>query len=403
MIRIWHNYPHEEPPDTGMNRKQRRANQKVGQVPAVTAAGGDPVTLHAMGVEAFRAGQLQAAAGLIARAIAANAQMPDFHYNLAIVLRAQGKLAEAAASYLRAIELKPDYGDAHNNLGNVWKALGERNKARACFERALGCKPGNADTYYNLGILSNDDGDHGAAARYFQNCLECDPQDARGVRVLLAHLGKASAPLQTPHAHILKLYDVRSRFWDNEDTYFGARLVADALREHTVQEKLHVLDIGCGTGLVGALVRPLARRLDGVDLSPAMLEKAQAKSVYDGLDRTDFLSVMSQRAGSYDAVLGAAVLIHFGDLKSIFQAARACLRPNGLFVFTLFSLTGDENFAVSANYRLAQSGCFTHSDNYVRQLAEDCGFAVNALRDVVHEHDPDGNPIPGLLAVLRAP
>ncbi|KAB2637751.1 MAG: tetratricopeptide repeat protein [Verrucomicrobia bacterium] len=386
-----------------MNRKQRRANQKASQVPAVTAAGDDPVTLHAMGVEAFRAGQLQAAARLIGRAIAAHAQMPDFHYNLAIVLRAQGKLTEAAASYHRAIALKPDYGDAHNNLGNVWKALGERDKARACFERALVCNPDNADTYYNLGILSGDDGDTGAAARYFQKCMECDPQDGRGVHVLLAYLGKAGAPLHTSHAHILKLYDVRSRFWDNEDAYFGARLVANALREHAVPEKLNVLDIGCGTGLAGALVRPLARRLDGVDLSPAMLEKARAKSVYDRLDQADALLVMSQRANSYDAILGAAVLIHFGDLTPIFRAARNCLRPNGLFVFTLFSLAGEENFAVSANYRLAQSGCFAHSNRYVRQLAKDCGLAVDALRNVVHEHDPEGNPIPGLLAVLRAP
>lgn len=386
-----------------MNRKQRRANQKTGRVPAVTAAAEDPVTLHAMGVEAFRAGQLQTAAGLITQAIAANTQMPDFHYNLAIVLRAQGKLTEAAASYHRAIELKPDYGDAHNNLGNVWKALGEPSKAQACFERALACNPANADTYYNLGILSGDDGDYGAAAYYFHKCLEYDPQDGRGVQVLLAHLGKAGAPLHTSHAHILKLYDVRSRFWDNEHAYFGARLVADALREHAGQETLDILDIGCGTGLAGALVRPLAGRLDGVDLSPAMLEKAREKSVYDRLDRADAISVLSQRPNNYGAILGAAVLIHFGDLNPIFRAARACLRPKGLFVFTLFSLANEEDFAVSANYRLAQSGCFAHSDSYVQRLAKDCGLTVAALRDVVHEHDPEGNPIPGLLAVLRAP
>ena len=385
-----------------MNRKQRRANKTLGQAPAAAAGADDPIILHAQGVEAFRAGQLQAAAELITRAIAANGQMPDFHYNLAIVLRAQGDLAKAAASYQRAIQLKPDYGDAHNNLGNVWKALGHPDKARASLERALACNPGNADTHYSLGILSGDAGDHAAAVRHFQHCLECDPADARGAGVLLAHLGKAGAPPQTPLAHVLKLYDVRSRFWDREDSYFGATLVADALRAHAIAEKLDILDIGCGTGLVGALVRPRAARLDGIDISPAMLEKAQAKSVYDRLDQADILPVMSQRAGRYDAVLGAAVLIHFGDLMPVFQAARACLRPNGLFAFTLFALAGDANFAVSANYRLAQSGCFAHSDPYVRQLARDCGFAVEALQDVVHEHDLDGHPIPGLLAVLRA-
>jgi predicted TPR repeat methyltransferase len=386
-----------------MNRKQRRASHKTGPAPSPAASAHDPLTLHVMGVEAYRAGQWQAAAGLIAQAIAGNGQMPDFHYNLAIVLRAQGKLAQAAASYQRAIALKPDYGDAHNNLGNVLKALGERQKAQASFAQALACSPVNPDTLYNLGVLCGETGDHAEAGRYLQLCLEQDPADSRGARVLLAHLGAAHAPPHTPPAHLVKLYDVRAQFWDREDTYFGAQLVGGALRDHAAGDRLDILDIGCGTGLVGALVRPLARRLDGVDLSPAMLEKAQAKSVYDGLDQADFLSAMSQRANSYDAVLGAAVLIHFGDLVSIFQAARACLRPNGLFVFTLFSLASDENFAVSANYRLAQSGCFAHSDSYVRQLAKDCGLAVETLRDVVHEHDPDGNPIPGLLAVLRAP
>src|ERR1700712_4982298 len=115
-----------------MNRKERRAGHKGGHSlstsQALPAAPGgeahDPLTLHAQGVEAYSAGRLQDASSLIARAIAADGRMPSFHYNLAIVLKAQGKLKEAAAAYSRAIALKPDYGDAHNNLGNVWKELG---------------------------------------------------------------------------------------------------------------------------------------------------------------------------------------------------------------------------------------------------------------------------------------
>ena len=38
--------------------------------------------------------------------------------------------------------------------------------------------------------------------------------------------------------------------------------------------QLSILDLGCGTGLAGAAFKPLAARLDGVDLSPAMIEKA---------------------------------------------------------------------------------------------------------------------------------
>jgi predicted TPR repeat methyltransferase len=386
-----------------MNRKQRRANQRGG--PPSSPAGDDPIDLHSAGIEAFRTGRLDLAAGLIAQAIAANGQMPDFHYNLAIVLKAQGKLEEAVASYQRAIALKPDYADAHNNLGNIWKNLGQRDKALASFECALRVRPGNADTLYNLGILCSEAGDREAAARHFHTCLEHDPDDAHGARMLLARLGLAEAPGQTSPAQLQKIYDVRSQFWDGERSYFAPGLVAAALRQHAVCDKPDVLDIGCGTGLVGALVRPLihsgAGRLDGIDISPAMLEKAKAKGVYDRLDQTDLVPFLSTHRTGYDVLLAAAALIHFGDLKPVLQAAAQALRGNGLFIFTLFLHEQDGDFAVAASDRLAQSGCYSHSAGYVERLAAESGFSVRSLEKVVHEHDQDGNPVPGLLAALQ--
>jgi predicted TPR repeat methyltransferase len=393
-----------------MNRKQRRAQEKIRQPasPAETAETRDPIALHAAGVQAFHAGHLEAAAELIAKAIAANGHMPEFHYNLAIVLRAQSKLKEAAASYKRAIALRPDYPDAHNNLGNIWKTLGKRDDARACFDRALQYKPGNADTHYNLGILCSDCGNRDEAACHFQLCLDHDPDDSRGARMLLAHLGLEPAPQQAPQAQLLNIYDVRSRFWDQERSYFGHALVAEGLQKHAGTAKLDILDIGCGTGLVGAQVRPLAGKLDGVDISPAMLEKARDKELYDSLVQTDLVPFMSGHKGSYDAILGAATLIHFGNLRALFQAAALCLRDSGLFVFTVFSNETDvseeadgTDFAVAANTKLAQSGCYTHSVHYVERLARESGFSVQMLKKAVHEHDADGNPVPGILVVLR--
>jgi predicted TPR repeat methyltransferase len=389
-----------------MNRKQRRAGEKDRQPSSSAAGARDPIALHAAGVQAYRAGHLEMAADLIAKAIAANGQMPSFHYNLAVVLRAQDKLKKAAASYKRAITLKPDYVDAHNNLGNVWKALGKRDKAMACFERALQCMPGNADTHYNLGVLCSDAEERDEAARHFQRCLDHDPDDSRGAGMLLAHLGLTGVPERTPQAQLLKLYDVRSRYWDQESTYFGHALVAEGLRQHIGTAKLDILDIGCGTGLVGAQIRPLMRslagRLDGVDLSPAMLEKARDKKIYDRLDQADLVTFMSGHQNSYDAILGAATLIHFGDLQAAFQAAALCLRDNGLFVFTLFSHENDQaDFAVATNDKLAQSGCYAHSAGYVKRLAPECGFSVEALEKAVHEHDEGSNPVAGLLVVLR--
>lgn len=358
------------------------------------------MTLHEAGVAAFRAGDLDMAAGLIAQAIAANEQIPSFHYNLAIVRKAQGDLHEAAASYSRAIALKPDYADAHNNLGNIWKSLGETAKARASFEQALRYKPGNADTHYSLGVLCSEAGALEEAARHYRRCLECDPEDSRGVRILLARLGLALPPERTSPGQLEKIYAVRARFWDQESSYFAPGLVADAFRQLAAGHALDILDIGCGTGLVGMQIRPLARRLDGVDFSAAMLDKARAKAVYDRLEQADILAFLTRHADSYDAITAAATLIHFGDLQPIFQAVASSLRPEGLFVFTLFP-GQDADFAAASSDRLAQSGCFAHSPGYVERLAAETGFSVRLLEPVVHEHDQDGNPVSGLLAMLQ--
>jgi len=387
-----------------MNRKQRRAQgqekRKAGHTVPTTPG---PAALHEAGIEAYRAGRLAAAADLIGRAIAAAGPMPEFHYNLGIVLKAMGRLEDAAASYDRAIALKPDHVNAHNNLGNVCKALGQTDKARTSFAQALTYNPDNADTHYNLGVLCGELGEKDQAEQHFRRCLAGDPHDSRGAGILLAHLGMGDTPERTPEAQLRSLYDTRSRFWDQETAYFAPQLVADGLRRHAPHARLDILDIGCGTGLVGTLVRDLAGRLDGVDLSPAMLEKAKTKAVYDSLFQADLASFMAGHTGNYEAVLAAAALIHFGDLKGLFKAVAGFLRAEGLFVLTLFPDETDEGtgYAVAASYRLAQSGCFRHSVPYLRLLAAETGFAVLELEKTIHEHDQNDKPVAGLLAVLR--
>ena len=385
-----------------MNRKQRRAGRKSGNIETPAPPPADPVDLHMLGIAAFRAGDNGAAADLIARAIAADGGKATFHYNLAIVLKALGRLNEAAASYERAIALQPDHVNAHNNLGNIWRTLGRLDLARASFARALQFNPDNADTHYSLGVLCSDAGESDAAERHFRRSLACDPRDRNGAAILLAHLGKGEIPERTSEAQLLSVYDVRSRFWDKEESYFGAGLVAQGLVRHARGAGLDLLDIGCGTGLVGVAARGLARRLDGVDVSPAMLEKAKAKGVYDGVFEADLTHFMTQHEGGYDAVLAAATLIHFGDLKALFVATSRSLRDEGLFVFTFFPHEADAgDYGVASSVRLAQSGCFSHSLSYVERMAAEAGFSVLELQKAVQEHDQDGKPVAGILAVLR--
>lgn len=379
-----------------MNRKQRRAQAK----PKVRQPT-DPAALYEAGIQAYQRNELAKAADLIGQAIAGSSPVADLHYNLAIVLKAMGQLEQAAAQYERAIALKPGHVNAHNNLGNVWKALGHSDRAQSCFARALELHPGNADTHYSLGLLARDLGATEEAARHLRRCLDCDPDDGRGARILLAHLGAADAPERTPSAQLQSLYQARARIWDQEQSYFAPALVAEAFRRHAPSGAQRILDMGCGTGLVGDRLGPPAGSMDGVDLSAAMLEKARAKGLYGRLFQADIASFLADQEDRYDAILAAAVLIHFGNLRPLMEAAARSLRAQGLFVFTLFPGVAGQDYAVAASGPLAQSGCFRHDAAYVERLAAETGFSLLELTTVIHEHDQDDRPVPGLLVALR--
>jgi predicted TPR repeat methyltransferase len=99
-----------------------------------------------------------------------------------------------------------------------------------------------------------------------------------------------------------------------------------------------------------------------VDLSSRMLEQAAARAVYDTLACEELVGFLRHSAGGFDLVVAADVLIYFGDLQPIFEAAAGAIRAGGLLAFS--TETG-----VEAGYRLKPSRHFGHAADYVRAAA----------------------------------
>lgn len=90
-----------------------------------------------------------------------------------------------------------------------------------------------------------------------------------------------------------------------------------------------VIDLGCGTGRMGRWARRhRAKRVVGVDLTPAMLERAEARGVYDRLEPGSVTDT-GLPAGSADGLVSSLVLCHVGALAAFFAEARRLLRPGG--------------------------------------------------------------------------
>ena len=151
-----------------------------------------------------------------------------------------------------------------------------------------------------------------------------------------------------------------------------AAAVADAWGEP--RAALDVLDAGCGTGWCGPLVRPYARRLTGVDLSPAMVQRAEDRQVYDELVVAELTEYFRGAAGRFDLIISADTLVYFGDLKEVLSAAADALRPGGFLVFTV-ERAGDDCPSVSG-FHLQHHGRYCHAEEYIRTALRDAGLAV---------------------------
>ena len=107
--------------------------------------------LHSLGMLAFQAGHPQAAADLIAQALAVEPQDAGAHGNLGYALHVLGRHAEALASLERALAIQPDLMEALNNRGNTLSVLGRHDESVASFDRALALRPGYVEAAYNRG------------------------------------------------------------------------------------------------------------------------------------------------------------------------------------------------------------------------------------------------------------
>lgn len=360
---------------------------------------------------------------------------PDALTNLGSVLQEQGRLAEAIACHQRALQLKPDHIDALHNLGCGLLARGELAPATVCYERllqvqpanartcmvlssihrqlrqfdkalsygekAIALEPINADAYVNLGTTYQAMDERDKAVSMYYAALQHKPQHV-DAHYFLATLGVEAIPAQSPAEYIVKLFDDYAERFDKNLTnelecHIPEHLNAAVRRAlaNSPPSFLDMLDLGCGTGLLGRQLRDVVQRLVGVDLSPKMIAKARTLGIYDELIIGDVLSALTT-TDTYQLVAAADVFVYLGDLAPIFTACNLALQPGGLFAFSAEALDADETFI------LRPSGRYAHATEYIRKLAHTTGFIVLDLERIVLRKDA-GKSIEGNIFILQRP
>ena len=95
-------------------------------------------------------------------------------------------------------------------------------------------------------------------------------------------------------------------------------------------------DLGCGTGRTGAWLQAHGvRQVDGVDLTPEMLERARARGVYDRLVLSE-LSASGLESGRYGLVTTVLVDEHLEALEPLYRESARLAAPGAAHVLVGF-------------------------------------------------------------------
>jgi predicted TPR repeat methyltransferase len=404
-------------------------------------------------------GDAELAVVALRQANAAGLDSAELHHQLGMALLSSGLYDEAIASFLDALERRHDYASALYHAALAYRAKGDAPAVRKALNKALELDPNFARAWHALATLDAEAGNFDIAAALFRKAIKANPdypaayhglgkalqaggrqRDALGafsqavrashvrnarnapvklplhvaleqlekklteehaleVHHALAAIADVFPPTKIPADKVAKLFDKYADKFDEhlrgQLEYCVPELIVDAVAAVAPDEPMDVLDLGCGTGLCGPLLRPMSQRLCGVDLSAKMIEKARARDVYDELEVGDLVEVLRKvEPNSFDLLVAADVLIYLGDLAPVFEGAARALRPGGRFAFTLEAGGGDRYHLQKKTLR------FTHSEAYVRRVSALYGFEVESLEPTVLRME-GGHPVPGYLIVLR--
>jgi tetratricopeptide (TPR) repeat protein/2-polyprenyl-3-methyl-5-hydroxy-6-metoxy-1,4-benzoquinol methylase len=136
-------------------------------------------SMYNIGLLGLQVGRTDFGVKMIAKAIARNNQVPEWHYNLAFGLAALGRNHEAIAHYRKAISLEPSYAEAHMNLGNALKVAGQFDQAIASYERVIALRPEAMEAHCNIANVLSEQGQWERAADWYERALALDPNSAQ--------------------------------------------------------------------------------------------------------------------------------------------------------------------------------------------------------------------------------
>ena len=365
------------------------------------------------------------------------ADAADAHMLLAAHLLAGGtrKHVQAAAAHLRlAVARAPGLAAAHALLADAYRDLSMPDLSARALEKVVARRPRDAAALAALGGARLELARFGEALGSYRAAAAMAPA-AKDIAYALAALGGAGLAAtkefgyRAPVSYVERLFDLRARrrllaeedagwdataetiallapnntmeddqplskvdffdhahglLYDDRLATIHVKALAKALQVDLASQLpwLDILELGCGSGALGPMIRSVANRMHCVDASSVSLAFAASTGAYDDVERGDFASaVRNALPGSVDVVVAVDAFPYVGDLGDILSAISRALRPGGLLIFNTDVLDDDASLfseTVRETFRLRFTGRWQHRVKYVKATAKGAGLLLDA-------------------------
>jgi predicted TPR repeat methyltransferase len=285
------------------------------------------------------------------------------------------------------------------SLAEHLRDCGQIESALRCAKKVTQLTPGDPVAWHHLGRVAQAAGDRRVAREAFENYLALRPEDAAIGHLLIA-LRDQPPPPRASNQCILQSFSDFASHYDSKMRDQLCYQAPERLQELIWSEldgatRPVVLDLGCGTGLAGVGLKPRAARLDGIDLSPEMIEMARARGIYDSLEVAEITDWLARATSNFDLIVACDCFVYFGDLGPVTQSAAKRLKPGGCFAFTVER--GEKH-----PLRLTDSGRFTHDPDHIREVAVKSGLLLARLEEGFLRTEA-GAEVVGLIVLFRKP
>lgn len=319
-------------------------------------------------------------------------------HGLGLLYKDNQEYEKALVFFKKAIKLNREFSICIYDMAMTYDKL---NKYELCFfylEKAIKINPDFYEALYSMAQYYRKMKNEKKMREYLQKTLLKRPNHP-GANHLLSSLNGETSSYSLEYAR--DLFDRYADFFEdhlvNTLNYKVPFIIKEKLKFLNPPKNSRILDLGCGTGLLGKTLIDVFPNLVGVDISSNMIKETRKKDIYTELYINDIDAFLLRNEQEFDLIIAPDVFIYITDLQTIFSSVKKSLNPSGYFIFTIEPLME----ITTENCQLEKSGRVSHTIKYVKSLCKNNGFEIIENEEItLREENKIGQK--GVVFILKA-